>query len=146
MFTWKKDLKACSSQDVWNEAVKEKLLCFLSHTAICYRATGLGACGSILSEKSQTIVYQYKILIFCSAVALGGQCRCALCRVKGGLALVCLCAAAFLWSGAALACPPARAALHTAPPIYKSGSPTDLTLPEVVVGEPDYPFMHQITK
>lgn len=34
MFTWKKSLKACNSQEVLKEAVKEKLLCFLSHTLI----------------------------------------------------------------------------------------------------------------
>ena len=54
--------------------------------------------------------------MFCSGVALGVQCRCALCRVEGGLALVCLCPAAFLWLVVALACLPAGAALHTAPP------------------------------
>ena len=40
-------------------------------------------------------------------MASGVQCRCALCRVEGGLALVCLHTAAFLWSGTALACLPA---------------------------------------
>ena len=85
-------------------------------TNITGRATGLWVFGSIFSEKLHLSVYQYNISIFCSGVASGVQCRCALCRVEGGLALVCLRAAAFLWSGTALACLPANAALHIAPP------------------------------
>ena len=87
-------------------------------TSITGRATGLWVFGSIFSEKLHLSVYQYNISIFCSGVASGVQCRCALCRVEGGLALVCLCPAAFLWLVVALACLPAGAALHTAPPIY----------------------------
>ena len=55
-------------------------------------------------------------MIFCSGVALGLQCRCALCLVEGGLALVCLCATAFLRLVFALARLPAGAALHIALP------------------------------
>ena len=79
-------------------------------------ATGRLASGSILSENIRQIVYQFNLLILCSGVVSGVRCRCALCRVEGDLALVCLFPAAFPLLGLASARLPAGAASHTAPP------------------------------
>ena len=81
----------------WTSSATSPGLGCTSNTGL---GTGLLVFGSILSENiSHLSVYQYNLLIFCSGVASGAQCRCALCWVEGDLALVCPCLLPFLGLG-----------------------------------------------